>query len=118
MNKVCRYLLIIAMIIFVFVQIFCINWLEKDKNIKAYNTNNTISYLKTLQDFNEELNCSKEKNILSANKINGKWYLKVKITGNKEELLEELLKFKNYNIDGYIINKNKDENYIVLDISV
>ena len=72
---------------------------------------------KTLKEFNEELNCLKEKNILSANEINEKWYIKVKIQGNKEELLNEISKLENYEISDYIINKNKDENSIVLEIS-
>ena len=118
MNKVFKYILIIITIIFVFVQIFYISKIYKSKNAKVYNNAQKVSYNhKTLKEFNEELNCLKEKNILSANETNGKWYIKVKIQGNKEELLREISKLESYDISDYIINKNKDENSIVLEIS-
>ena len=106
------------MIAFIFAQVFYINKINKAKNIKVYNNAQKIIYNhKTLKEFNEELNCLKEKNIVSANEINGKWYIKIKIIGNKEELLNEISKLENYDISDYIINKNKDENSIVLEIS-
>ena len=118
MNKLYKYLLIIVMIIFVFAQVFYINKIYKAKNIKEYNNAQKIIYKhKTLKEFNEEINCLKEKKILSANETNGKWHIKIKIIGNKEELLNEMSKLKNYNINDYVINKNKDENSIVLEIS-
>lgn len=120
MNKLFKYILIIVMIIFVFVQIFYINKINKEKNKKVYNNAQKVIYNnnnKTLKEFNDELNCLKEKNILSANEVNKKWYIKVKIQGNKEELLNEISKLENYEISDYIINKNKDENSIVLEIS-
>jgi len=118
MNKLYKYLLIIVMIAFIFAQVFYINKIDKVKNIKVYNNAQKVIYNhKTLKEFNEELNCLKEKNIVSANEINGKWYIKIKIIGNKEELLNEISKLENYDISDYIINKNKDENSIVLEIS-
>ncbi|HEX9027406.1 MAG TPA: hypothetical protein VF839_13195 [Clostridium sp.] len=118
MNKLYKYLLIIVMIAFIFAQVFYINKIDKAKNIKVYNNAQKVIYNhKTLKEFNEELNCLKEKNIVSANEINGKWYIKIKIIGNKEELLNEISKLENYDISDYIINKNKDENSIVLEIS-
>jgi uncharacterized membrane protein len=120
MNKLFKYILIIVMIVFVFVQIFYINKIDKAKNNKVYNNAQKVIYNnnnKTLKEFNEELNCLKEKTILSANEINKKWYIKVKIQGNKEELLNEISKLENYEISDYIINRNKDENSIVLEIS-
>ena len=118
MNKLYKYLLIIVMIAFIFAQVFYINKINKAKNIKVYNNAQKIIYNhKTLKEFNEELNCLKEKNIVSANEINGKWYIKIKIIGNKEELLNEISKLENYEISDYIINRNKDENSIVLEIS-
>ncbi|AWK52402.1 hypothetical protein DIC82_15970 [Clostridium beijerinckii] len=118
MNKLYKYLLIIVMIAFIFAQVFYINKTDKEKNIKVYNNAQKIIYNhKTLKEFNDELNCLKEKNIVSANEINGKWHIKIKIIGNREELLNEISKLKNYDISDYIINKNKDENSIVLEIS-
>lgn len=118
MNKLFKYILIIIMIIFVFAQIFYINKIDKEKNTKVYNNaQKVVSNHKTLKEFNDELNCLKGKTILSANETNGKWYIKVKIQGNREELLNGISKLESYEISDYIINKNKDENSIVLEIS-
>lgn len=119
MNKLYKYIVITVMIVLVITQVFYIININKVKNIKVYNNAQKIIYNhKTFKEFNEELNCLKEKNVLSANEINEKWYIKIKIEGNKEELLNEISKLENYNISDYIINKNKDENSIVLEISV
>lgn len=64
----------------------------------------------------EELNCLKGKEILLVNKVNEDWYVKVKIKGDKEELLKELLKLFECEIIDFNINKNKDENLIVLEL--
>ena len=118
MNKLFKYILIIVMIVFVFVQIFYINKIDKAKSTKVYNNAQKIIYNhKTLNEFNKELNCLSEKNILSAKKINKKWYIKIKIQGDKEKLSNEIGKLGNYDINNYIINKNKDENSVVLEIS-
>lgn len=91
---------------------------KKDNNINAYNTQNYKHNNKTLKEINGELNCLKDKTILSASETEGKWYIKLKISGSKEELLKEISKLKNYDINNYIIDKNKKENSIVLEISV
>ena len=118
MNKLYKYIVIIVMIVLVISQVFYIINMGKEKNIKVYNNAKKVIYNhKTLKEFNEELNCLKEKTILSANEINKKWYIKIKLEGNKEELLNEISKLENYNISDYIINKNKDKNSIVLEIS-
>lgn len=117
MSKVYKNFLIIMIIIFVFVQIFCINIMNKAQNIKVSSIQNTTHNHKTLRQFSEELNYLKEKTILSANEIDGKWYVKVKIQGSREELLNEISKLKDYDISDFTINKNKDENSIILEIS-
>ena len=118
MNKLFKYIFIILMVIFVSVQIFYIIKINKPQNTKVYNNAQKVIYNhKTLKEFNDELNCLKEKNILSANETGGKWYIKVKIQGNREDLLNEISKLENYEINDYIINRNKDENSIVLEIS-
>lgn len=117
MNRIYKRVLIIIMTIIVVLQVFFINKKNKENDIAVYNNvNKTIINHKTLKDFNEELSCLKEKNILSANEINGKWYVKLKIQGNKEELESEISKLKNYEICDYIINRNKEENSIVVEI--
>ncbi|MDR3596788.1 hypothetical protein [Clostridium sp.] len=118
MNKLFKYMAIMVMIAFVFIQIYCINYCEKDKNnIIVYNSQNRVHNNKTLKEFSEELNYLSNKSILSANKIDGKWYVKVKIIGNKEELLTELGKLKNYDISDYNINKTPEESSVIVQIS-
>lgn len=99
------------------IQFLFIYKINKEKNVTVYNSvNRSVIKHKSLKNINEELNCLKEKNILSAKNISGKWYVKFKIQGNKEELLDEISKLKNYEISDYIINKTKGENSIVLEI--
>lgn len=117
MNKLWKYLFIIVMIIFIFAQIFCINKIDRAKDIEMSNAKRVVYKNKTLKEFNDELNCLKEKTILSANEINKKWYIKIKIQGNKEELLTEISKLDSYDISNCVISKNKDGNSIILEIS-
>ena len=118
MNKLYKGILIIVLIVFVFAQVFYINESNEIKKNKVYKNAQKIIYNhKTLKEFNEELNCLKEKTILSANEINEKWHIKIKIQGNKEELVNEISKLQNYDINSYSINKNKDESSIILEIS-
>lgn len=117
MNRLYKNILILVMIILAFVQITCINIMNKAKNIKVSNTQNITYNHKTLKEFNDELNCLNEKRILSANEVNGKWYVKVKVEGKREELLNEISKLGTYNISDFIINKNEDENSVILEIS-
>lgn len=117
MNRLYKNILILVIIILAFVQIICINIMNKVKNIKVSNMQNITYNHKTLKEFNDELNCLKEKRILSANEVNGKWYVKVKVEGKREELLNEISKLGTYNISDFIINKNQDENSVILEIS-
>lgn len=116
MSRIFKYIILMAMIALIFIQISCINNMKKANNIKVYNAQNKFYNHKTLKQINEELDCLKEKTILSANQSDGKWYVKVKITGNKDELINEVSKLKNYDVINYIINKNKNESCIILDI--
>ena len=117
MSKIFKYILIIIMGALMFSQTFFINKINKEKDVAVYNVNRTITKYKNLKEINEELSCLKEKNILSANKIDGKWHVKVKIQGSKQELLDEISKLKKYEISDYIITRIKGENAIVLEIS-
>jgi hypothetical protein len=117
MNKLHKYIILTIMIVLIFAQIFCINNIKKANNIKVYNTQNELDNYISLKQFNEDLNRLKEKTILSANEVNGKWFVKVKINGNNNDLVYEISKLKNYDISNYVINKNKDENCIILEIS-
>ena len=117
MIKIFKYILIITMVILMISQTFFINKINKEKDVAVYNVNRTITKYKSLKEINEELSCLKEKSILSANEIAGKWHVKVKIQGSKQELLDEITKFKKYEISDYVITRSKGENSIVLEIS-
>lgn len=117
MNKVYRYGIIILLIALAFVQIFCINKVKKDNNINACSTQNYKIKSKTITEIIDELSCLKYKTILSAVETNGKWNVKVKINGDKESLLDEISKLKDYNINNYTISKSEKEKYIILEIS-
>ena len=117
MSKVCKYLLMITMIIFVCIQVFLINKINTSKNVIVYNTQKSINTPKTFKEVSRELSCLKEKNIISAKKINKKWFIELKIKGSKEELMKEISKLKNYDISNYIISRNEGKNSIILKIS-
>ncbi|NRT88586.1 hypothetical protein [Clostridium beijerinckii] len=117
MNRLLKHIILSIMIILAFTQILCINNIKKANNIKVYNQQNKFYDHKTLKQINRELDCLNEKNILSANEKDGKWHVKIKISGSKDDLLNELPKLKNYDVNNYIIDKNKNETSIILDIS-
>lgn len=118
MNRICKYVIIIAMALLFIIQVFYIKKKNKENNALVYNNMTTpVAKHKSLKEFSDELKCLKEKSILSANEVNGKWYIKVKIQGGKEKLLEEIYKLKNYEVSDYIINSNKGENSIVIEMS-
>lgn len=117
MIKIFKYILIITMAILMISQTFFINKINKEKDVAVYKDNRIITKYKSLKQINEELSCLKEKNILSANKIDGKWHVKVKVQGSKQELLDEISKLKKYEISDYIITRSKGENAVVLEIS-
>ncbi|WP_160688819.1 hypothetical protein [Clostridium sp. C2-6-12] len=117
MNKIYKNILILIMVVIASVQGWFISNINKQKNIVVCNNiNSEIINNKSLKDINEELSCLNDKNILSANEVNGKWYVKVKIKGDKDKLVQEISKLKNYEINDYFINRVKGENFIVLDI--
>ncbi|OCB00331.1 hypothetical protein [Clostridium beijerinckii] len=117
MNRLLKHIILSIMIILAFTQILCINNIKKANNIKVYNYQNKFYDHKTLKQINRDLDCLNEKNILSANEKDGKWHVKIKISGSKDDLLNELPKLKNYDVNNYIIDKNKNETSIILDIS-
>lgn len=117
MNRLLKRIILSIMIILAFAQILCINNIKKANNIKVYNYQNKFYDHETLKQINRDLDCLNEKNILSANEKDGKWHVKIKISGSKDDLLNELPKLKNYDVNNYIIDKNKNETSIILDIS-
>ncbi|MFW2487602.1 hypothetical protein [Clostridium chromiireducens] len=117
MSKILKNIVAFILGAVVFVQIYCINIKKNEKNIKVYNTLDNTQKHKALNELYEELSCIEEKDIIAANKRDNVWYLKIKISGNKEELLNDISKLRNYDISDYEISKKEDKCNIVLEIS-
>ena len=118
MSKILKSIFIITIISVAFVQVFYINKFNKTKNLNVYNTQNNIHKYKTLKEFNKELSCLKEANIISANQVNEKWNVKVKIQGNRDRIIEwDYRKLKKYDISGYTISRKEGKNFIIMEIS-
>ena len=60
--------------------------------------------------------CINNISILSADKKNNIWYAQLKISGDKQIILEEIKKLEKYEINNYIISKNNTENCVIIDI--
>lgn len=118
MSKLHKDIMIIIMIALVFVQISCINWSDKGKYIQENNSQKEPKRNKiTLKELNEELKQLNFNNIMSANEVDGKWYVKLKILGDKNELLEQIEKLRAFDITEYSINKNTEESSIIVKVS-
>ncbi len=117
MNKLYKCCIIILLIILVFAQIFCINAIEKENNINACSAKNYKYNNKTITEIANDLSCINDKTILSATETDGKWHVKVRIDGDKDQLLSELAKLKNYDISNFVVSKNEKEKYVELELS-
>ncbi|EHI99730.1 hypothetical protein CDLVIII_3154 [Clostridium sp. DL-VIII] len=117
MNKLCKYCIIILLIMLVFVQIFCINAIERENNINAFNAQNYKYKNKTITEITNDLSYINDKTIVSATYTGGKWHVKVRINGDKDQLISELSKLKDYDISNFIVNKNEKEKYVELELS-
>lgn len=117
MNKLYKCCIILLLIILVFAQIFCINAIEKENNINAFSAKNYKYNNKTITEIANDLSCINDKTILSATETDGKWHVKVRIDGDKDQLLSELSKLKNYDISNFVVSKNEKEKYVELELS-
>jgi hypothetical protein len=117
MNKLYKCCIILLLIILVFAQIFCINAIEKENNINAFSTKNYKYNNKTITEIANDLSCINDKTILSATETDGKWHVKVRIDGDKDQLLSELSKLKNYDISNFVVSKDEKEKYVELELS-
>lgn len=117
MNKIIKNIIISVIIILAVIQSLYIYKSNEILKYKSCSVQNTITSKKSLLDFYKELNCLKEKNIIGANEVNGKWYIKLKIEGSRNNILDELRKLQIYNINDYTINHNNDNNILIVEIS-
>ena len=88
---------------------------EKMNSITDTHKNTSIKY-KTLSKLNNELSCLKICNLIGASNDGEKWKVKIKMSGDRKNILSEMINLKKYEITSYRIVKNNDENFIVLEM--
>ena len=110
---------IIALLLLVlFIQI-CLNNIlsgKINKTSMVMSTNLEKNNYKDLSQLNKEISSLNNAVILNANKDNNKWCMQVKLSGSREEILNELKKLEKYQIENYIISKSNMENCVIIDI--
>lgn len=117
MSRFGKNIAILLITILALVQSLVIYKVNEINNYESIVVQSNTSTQKDLLDFYEELNCLKERNIIAANEINGQWHIKLQIEGDKEHILEELLKLQVYNISDYSISHSNNINTVIVEIS-
>ena len=110
----CVFLIVISVI-----QIEINNKMSREKenmnSITDVHKNTSIKY-KTLSKLNNELSCSKICELLGASNDGEKWKVKVRISGDVTDILNEMINLQKYEITSYRLVKNNDEKFIVLEM--
>lgn len=88
---------------------------EEMNSIADIHKNISIKY-KTLSKLNNELSCLKICNLIGASNDGEKWKVKIKMSGDRKNILSEMINLKKYEITSYRIVKNNDENFIILEM--
>ncbi|WP_455804049.1 hypothetical protein [Clostridium butyricum] len=110
-----KYIVIVLLMLSAFAKICLNNILIKRINIKPVSAQ-VIKKYKDLTQLNREISELNNTSILSADKKNNIWYTQLKISGDKQIILEEIKKLEKYEINNYIISKNNTENCVIIDI--
>lgn len=103
-------------------QIYCINnSSSKTKEEKNISTEASVKSSKhehkDLISLNAEIGENENCSIVEAERKKDSWNLKIKLTGDTDDILQNLQKVKEYNLKSYKITKNDDEKFILLEIS-
>ena len=116
-SKLKEFIVVLLLCVF-FVQIYLNNLLSKKINEKAIITSVDLEkeQYKDLSQLNREISKLNNATILNANKDNNIWCMQLKLSGSKEEILNEMKKLETYEIENYIISKNTIENCVIIDI--
>lgn len=88
---------------------------EEMNSIADIHKNISIKY-KTLSKLNNELSCLKICNLIGASNDGEKWKVKIRMSGDRKNILSEMINLKKYEITSYRIVKNNDENFIILEM--
>lgn len=86
---------------------------------KFEEVNNTIVHdeTKNIKSLYEELGYINKEEIISAQKENDVWNIKIMIDGNTDNIINEISKLKDLKILNYSIRKNLDEKCVIVEIS-
>lgn len=87
-------------------EVSCVSGIDKNSSIKY----------KTLSKLNSELSSLKMCNIIGASNDGDKWKVKVKISGDKMNILNEIINLQKYEITSYHMVKNDVEEFILLEM--
>ncbi|MBE6063630.1 MAG: hypothetical protein E7207_08810 [Clostridium butyricum] len=119
MSKISIKILCVVLIVLALLQIEINNkFAMKHKEInviKDLNKESSIKY-KSLSKLNNEISCLKMCSLIGANNDGDKWKIKVRISGEHEDIINELINLQKYEITSYHISKNNDEQFIVLEM--
>ena len=114
MNSRLRKCFLAIIITFIPIQLHLNNILNKKITEKPVSSNVYKVSHKDLSQLNKELSFLNNCIILNANKDNNIWYIKLKLYGGKDEILDEMKKLENYKIKSYIISKDIAESCVIL----
>lgn len=93
-------------------------FINKQEEVKIgiqHKEKRSIKY-KDLSTLNNELKCLQKCKIIGAENDKEKWKVKVKLTGDRKEILNEMINLQKYEITSYYMKKSLDENFVVLEI--
>ena len=114
-NKLKRCLCIIA-VMFIPIQIYLNNKLNRKLNEKPVRATVFEGTRKDLYELNKELNVLNNCTILNIYNDNDKWCAKLEFRGDKSQIIEEMNKIETYEIKDYIIGKDNTKYYVIMDI--
>lgn len=118
MSSRLKEIIIVLLLATFFIQAYLNNILSEKINEKSITTSADLAktQYKDLSQLNREISSLNNAIILNANKENNIWCIQVKLSGSRQEILDEMKKIEKYEIKNYIISKNITENYVIIDI--
>ncbi|MGN0143929.1 MAG: hypothetical protein ACI398_03030 [Clostridium sp.] len=115
-DKMRKYLCIII-IICIPIQLYLNDKLNKKINEKPVSIEvHEEVRAKDLSQLKKELSILNNCIILNAYNDNDRWCIKLKLYGDKQDILNEMNKLEAYDIKNYIISKNNTKYYVIMDI--
>ena len=117
-----KYIIYSIVIILTFSQCYILISYKKNHNVTEINNDKLDSIsdnkkAKNIRDIKKDFNKFKTLTILTYNKLeDGSWELKCLLKGNKEDILEDIEKFDNYDMTDY--NLSYENNSILIETNI